>query len=107
MGAIAVAAMVAALLGQPVPASQSDRLLYSPDELAAILRHSPLGPLPSDPTDAVADDPRAAEFGQALFFDPHFSANDKISCASCHQPNHAFTDGRALAKGLGIGTRHT
>jgi len=33
--------------------------------------------------------------GQVLFFDPILSENNKRSCASCHMPDKAFTDGRA------------
>lgn len=33
--------------------------------------------------------------GELLFFDPILSSNLKTSCASCHQPEKAFTDGRA------------
>jgi cytochrome c peroxidase len=61
-----------------------------------------LGPLPVDPSNAVADDPRAAKFGHALFFDARLSLNGAISCASCHQPTRNFTDG--LPKGQAIGT---
>jgi cytochrome c peroxidase len=61
-----------------------------------------LEPLPSDPTNAVADDPRAAELGHALFFDPRLSVNGGISCSTCHQPLRNFTDG--LPKGQAIGT---
>jgi cytochrome c peroxidase len=58
--------------------------------------------LPPDPTNAVADDPRAVEFGQRLFFDTRFSANAAVSCATCHQPERHFTDG--LPKGVATGT---
>jgi len=109
-GAIAQIAIVAALpagLGTATPAHSGDLEFYSRDELAAIYRHSPLRPLPPDPTDRVADDTRAALFGQTLFFDVRLSINDRISCASCHQPDRAFTDGRALAKTLAAGIRNT
>jgi cytochrome c peroxidase len=86
---------------------QDDRALYSPEELSAIYRHSPLGLMPPDPTNRVADDPRAATLGQFLFFDTRFSANGKVSCASCHQTARAFTDGRALAQGMSVGTRNS
>ncbi|NVK28074.1 MAG: hypothetical protein HWE14_08520 [Flavobacteriia bacterium] len=33
------------------------------------------------------------ELGRALFFDPILSANVERSCASCHRPEKAFTDG--------------
>ena len=60
-----------------------------------------LAPLSPDPSNAVADDPRAAKFGQQLFFDRRLSVNAAISCSTCHQPERRFTDG--LPKGLAIG----
>jgi cytochrome c peroxidase len=33
--------------------------------------------------------------GRRLFFDPRLSGNNKISCATCHQPDKHFTDGLA------------
>jgi cytochrome c peroxidase len=38
--------------------------------------------------------------GQKLFNDPRFSADGTISCASCHQIDKAFTDGRSHAIGI-------
>lgn len=35
-----------------------------------------------------------AELGRLLFFDPVLSGNGARSCASCHRPERAFTDGR-------------
>lgn len=58
--------------------------------------------LPADPTNSVADDPRAARLGHRLFFDPRLSINGGISCSTCHQPERRFTDG--LPKGQAIGT---
>ncbi|SDK62388.1 cytochrome c peroxidase [Catalinimonas alkaloidigena] len=34
------------------------------------------------------------ELGKLLFFDPALSQNGERSCASCHQPERAFTDGQ-------------
>jgi cytochrome c peroxidase len=31
-----------------------------------------------------------AKLGKKLFFDPHLSASGKLSCASCHDPAHAY-----------------
>ena len=42
----------------------------------------------------------AAALGKSLFFDPILSANDKRSCASCHQPERAFTDGLKTSIGF-------
>jgi cytochrome c peroxidase len=81
---------------------------YTQDQLAAIYRHSPLPPPPADGTGSLAGKREAAAaLGQFLFFDKGMSANGAISCASCHQPARGFTDGRALAQGLALGTRHT
>lgn len=49
------------------------------------------------------DNPPTAEkiaFGRMLFFDKRLSANNEISCATCHQPQKAFTDG--LQKSVGV-----
>ncbi len=56
--------------------------------------------LPSDPSNAVADNLEAAKLGQKIFFDPLFSRNQKVSCATCHQPRKYFTDGKQLSEGL-------
>src|SRR4029077_12353158 len=49
----------------------------------------------------------AAALGQFLFFDTRFSANSKVSCATCHQPARGFSDGQPLETALGRGTRNT
>lgn len=41
-----------------------------------------------------------ASLGRQLFFDKRLSANDSVSCASCHRPDRAFTDGAPRSKGL-------
>jgi len=107
--ALAMMTLVSAqLLAQArVVIPDDDRNLYAPEELLAIYRHSPLGRLPPDSTNRVADTPQAAALGQFLFFDARFSSNGKISCASCHQAALAFTDGRALAEGMSVGTRNS
>jgi cytochrome c peroxidase len=66
-----------------------------------------LQPLPADPSNRVADDPRAAEFGQRLFFDKRLSSNGQVACASCHLPDKLFQDGTPLAKGVGTTDRRT
>lgn len=40
----------------------------------------------------VADDPLspAARIGRKLFFDPSLSASGKMSCATCHDPEHGY-----------------
>jgi len=63
--------------------------------------------LPPDPSNSVADDPLAVEFGRRLFFDTRFSANGAISCATCHQPERRFTDGLPKAVAVGMSKRNT
>jgi cytochrome c peroxidase len=89
------------------PIHADDRARFGANELAAIARHAAGPALPDDPTNAVADDPRAGAFGQRLFFDKRLSVNGRFSCASCHLPARAFADGRALAEALARGTRNT
>lgn len=40
------------------------------------------------------------ELGKQLFSDPLLSGNNKQSCASCHRPEKAFTDGHRQALGI-------
>lgn len=68
---------------------------------------SSLPPLPKDSSNAYADDPKAIELGRKIFFDKRFSANGKVSCATCHIPETGFTDSLSLARGLGMTTRRT
>lgn len=38
--------------------------------------------------------------GKLLFFDPILSENNKRACASCHNPQKAFTDGNTVSMGF-------
>ena len=75
--------------------------------ILASLRLGDLPPLPRDPGNAVADDPRARRLGHRLFFDPRLSANGQVSCATCHQPARRFADALPLAQGLATGNFNT
>lgn len=46
-------------------------------------------------------DPAKVELGQLLFFDKELSGNRDTSCATCHHPDFAGADGRALPVGTG------
>lgn len=41
-----------------------------------------------------------AELGKELFFDKRLSSDKSVSCASCHKPEKAFTNGKKLANGV-------
>lgn len=69
----------------------------------------PLG-LPSIPVPAhVQVTPESVERGRELFFDKRLSKDGTVSCATCHDPDHAFTDGLKVARGVygRSGTRNT
>jgi cytochrome c peroxidase len=73
--------------------------IFEPAEVARILRLSPLPAPTANETNRVADDERAARLGQRLFFDRRLSPDGRFSCATCHDPAKAFTDGRAVGEG--------
>ncbi len=56
---------------------------------------APFAPLPGTTT----PDPGRVELGRMLFFDTRLSGNDTLSCAVCHDPARAWTDGAALSAG--------
>lgn len=68
---------------------------------------SRLGSPPPVPSNRYADNPDAAALGQRFFFDPGFSRNGAVSCATCHEPTRTFTDALPLAEGVGRTTRRT
>lgn len=113
-------------------ATKDARVVFTAEERALLETLSPaqLPPPPPDTSNAFADDPDAAVFGQALFFDPRFSGalldgdNDgaahtlgkkgetgKVACSGCHVPAAGFLDDRTLGKEIslaaGWGRRHS
>ncbi|MFH1242814.1 MAG: cytochrome c peroxidase [Pseudomonadota bacterium] len=61
---------------------------------------SPLG-LP--PVPVPEENPQSLEkiaLGKKLFEDKRFSADGTVSCANCHDPKKAFTDGLPVAEGI-------
>jgi cytochrome c peroxidase len=75
------------------------------------LSHIPYVPTPyklEEPANFVKmqippDNPFTVEgiaLGERLFFDPILSIDRSISCSSCHIPNLAFTDGKAVSTGI-------
>ena len=62
---------------------------------------TPLGLDPMRPSPA-GEAPAAAQvdLGRDLFFDARLSADGTVSCASCHRPEHAYAEPRAVARGV-------
>lgn len=50
----------------------------------------------------LAPNPALAALGERLFFETALSANQTLSCASCHDPERAFTDPREGKAGLAV-----
>ena len=102
--AAALALALAAVACGSGAQSAGDRPLkeWSDTERAvlATLRLSARGAPPPDPGNRFGDDPAAAALGEALFSDPALSRDGKISCQTCHEPERAFSDGRAHSVGL-------
>ena len=60
----------------------------------------PLGLLPLQfPADNPYT-PEKAELGRLLYFDVRISADNTVSCASCHSPEYGYTDGAAVSTGI-------
>lgn len=79
---------------------------FTAEEIDRILEHSPLGPPPPSPTNAVADNSEAADLGRRVFFDTRFSSNGEISCATCHNPERGWSNGAKMGQGMGTTHRH-
>jgi len=56
--------------------------------------------LPEDATNRFSDDVAAARLGEKLFFDPGLSGDGNSSCATCHDPEKHFTDGKTHPRGF-------
>lgn len=97
---LALAVAVPRVAGQPLPLTGAER--------AAIVAHGPWPPpWQRDPSNRVSGDPAAIAFGERLFNDRRLSGPGGIACATCHQPQRAFTDGLAVAHGTAPGDRNT
>jgi cytochrome c peroxidase len=90
------------LLGGLLVSSGGCRQSVSARPLGAVVQISvPLG-LP--PVPIPSDNPPTAEtiaLGRKLFYDTRLSKDNSVSCASCHNPELAFTDASKVSRGVG------
>ena len=81
---------------------------FSEAEIRSILRH---GPWPvrwsADPSNRVSGNVQAIDLGERLFFDQRLSGPGTVSCATCHQPEHGWSDARARSTGIAEVERNT
>ena len=88
------AALVALIAGLSAPARGA-----TPPSAAAYRWRLPVGfPRPCVPEDNPMTEAKVA-LGRRLFYERRLSGNGTQSCASCHRPERAFTDGRGRAVG--------
>ncbi len=80
---------------------------FAEKEVREIRKLSPLPELPPSPTNTVADDPVAVHLGQQLFYDTRLSAKGAVACATCHDPEKSFSDGRPVSEGISKLDRHS
>jgi len=95
--------VLGAWLAAPMPSHASvggGVLDFDGDEIGRILQHGPWPPPPAvDPGNRWSAQPAAVALGRQLFFERRLSADGRMSCATCHVPARAFTDGRAKSQG--------
>jgi len=105
---LAGAALAAATAGTGTNGADAPRRVeLSPDEIAAVMALGPPPAPPRDPSNRVSGQPAAIAFGARLFGELSLSSTGTVSCATCHDPARAFTDGEARAHGEGPGERNT
>jgi cytochrome c peroxidase len=56
-------------------------------------------PIPVEPAGNPMSEAKV-ELGRHLFYDKRLSADQSMSCATCHQQDKAFTDGLSVAEGV-------
>lgn len=112
--AVVVAALLVAAAGAlaviPMVGAGGEQAIVelTQDEIDTLLSHGPWpASVPDDASNRVSGSAGAIALGRTIFFDTRFSENGRVSCATCHQPERFWTDGRALGLGLSEVDRNT
>ncbi|MBS1121469.1 MAG: Cytochrome-c peroxidase [Deltaproteobacteria bacterium] len=83
---------------EPAAKEDAGRHLAADDAAPTVLQPAP--PLPAVPAGLPAIElpatvtPEAVALGELLFWDTRLSINNKLACASCHDPAHGFAGGK-------------
>lgn len=100
LGMVAVAAFVGMTLSANIVGQEKGK----PAKATALFPKDgpkiPLGLVPIIWPEDNPYTPEKAELGWLLFYDPRLSSDGTVSCASCHSPEFAFTDGRPVSSGI-------
>jgi len=78
-------------------------LVFSAAWLAAGAGDKPRQPLGLPSIEWPRNNPYSAvkvELGKDLYYDKRISADGSVSCATCHDPKHAYTDGAEVSTGI-------
>ena len=106
IGLFVSSVMWQACTDEPIPTSQDlIQIPYNPEPyVVQIPQGFPQLEVPSDNPMTK----EGVELGRRLFYDPILSLDSTVSCASCHFPSLAFTDGSKLSTGVNnaIGRRN-
>jgi cytochrome c peroxidase len=125
MGTVVLGVALAACGGSNSETSDAPSLTSEERSALQALRYDD-GEPPADPSNRVAGDDAARQFGQRLFFDTALSGrllegdNDgtsatlgrqgdagRVSCAGCHLPNAGFVDARSPHLQVSLGAQWT
>jgi len=109
MSAQTAAAVLAGLiLVGATAAPAQERVAFSDLEKRRILQYGPWPqPVLRDPSNRGSGNADAIALGERLFQDRRLSGDGAMSCAACHLPDRAFTDGRERAYGREALDRNT
>ncbi len=93
LGVLALAS--AAVFASGASSRDGAALVFSAEERQRIVAHGPWPPLRRlDASNKVDGKPQAIELGQRLFGSKALSATGAMSCATCHNPQRGFQDGK-------------
>jgi len=96
-----VLARLALLSLAALPAAGSAALpIWERDNPPAPLSRPPLGMEVSWSESKVRLTPEKVRLGRWLFFDARLSADGTVSCATCHRPEHAFSEPTPTSTGI-------
>ncbi len=79
--------------------AQAPRCWPAPNLSPGIALHE-LAPLPPAEPDDTPLRRAQRELGRRLFFDKQLSRDSSVACASCHDPQHGWADGRKVSLGI-------
>ena len=95
------------LAGMALAASSQRPVTFNAPERAAILAQGPWpAPQRPDPSNRYSGNADAIALGRRLFFDTRLSIEGRQSCATCHDPEKSFADGKARSLGRALVDRN-